>query len=385
MSIVSPKSGRLIKIGSKAYSDLLKDPKYKDAIFTSSSENISKARVSPSGLPPLKNNLKTEESLSPVPVPIASPKIKLPSLHKSPSSPLPLKLPPLPLSPRFSKTTPVFSPPSPSNSLSKFPMPILPPLPVSSTPSSLPVLNIPVKVSPSLKLAGKMLPSLSPVNKLPVSPINKLPVSPVDDMEEILSMPFYDIPTLEETLKNTRQSSKRAKIEAMIKEKKYEEGRGIKTRGWSSRAPTRGKERHQLHSECGDKCFLLPESEKFPICASPRTTGGKSVCEIDCGGVLSAKIRAKQWGYEEVAKKAEKILEKCNRDGLEHFTPSQLTPAPRSPKLSPSAKLAGTMPRGGARRTSRRTSRRNIELSPSVYEYGSSKNEEKTPDCGCGN
>lgn len=369
MSIVSPKTGRLIKIGSKAYSDLLKDPKYKDSLFNpSKSPDLVKGKVSPSGLPPLKNM----SNLPSLPKSPSAPTVKLPPLPNSPKSNS-LKLPPLPISPSRSRISP-YSPPSPSISLNDYPMTVLPPLPVSKTLNSLPVLNIPIKTSPSIKLAGKMektskLPSLSP----------KRDSSPKQDIEEILAMPFYDIPTLEETLKNTKQPSKRAKIEEMIREKRYEEGRGIKTRGWLARAPTRGKERHQLHAECGDKCFLLPESEKFPICASPRVTGGKSVCEIDCAGVQSALIRSKQWKYDEVSKKAEKILEKCNESGLEHFIPSKLPPAPSklSPKLSPSAQMAGLMPRRVARRTSRRTSNRNVELSPSMSEY--------TPDCGCGN
>jgi len=146
-------------------------------------------------------------------------------------------------------------------------------------------------------------------------------------------------------LKNTKQPAKRAKLEKMIKEKKYLEGRGIKTRGWDARAPTRGKERHQLHDECGDKCFLLPESEKFPICASPRMTGGKSKCAIDCGAVLSAKIRANQWKYEDVAKKADIILKECEKEGLKNFVPKKILKElpPLSPRLSPSAMMAGKM------------------------------------------
>jgi len=202
------------------------------------------------------------------------------------------------------------------------------------------------KLSPLKKSAElpALSPKLPPLKKSPKLPTLS-PVSKKDELEEILSMPFADIPTLEETLKKTKQPAKRAKLERMIKEKKYLEGRGIKTRGWDARAPTRGKERHQLHRECGDKCFLLPESEKFPICASPRMTGGKSKCEIDCSGVLAAKIRAKQHGYDQISKKAEKILEKCEKDGLEHFVPKKTLKElpPLSPKLSPSAMMAGKM------------------------------------------
>jgi len=334
--VVSPKTGKLIKTSGKAYAELLKDEKYRDFLLNPSAQEVVEGKVTPSGSPPFNNlpPLKNMTTLSPIE------KVSPPSTNLPPLPPLsPRKvsqLPPLPNSP-----VRAYLPPSPSISLEGISMPSLPPLPVPTSNGSLPVLKIPIKASPSLKIAGKL--EKSPKLKLPK--LSKTKQKQKDEIEEILSMPFYDIPTLEETLKNTKQPAKRAKLEKMIKEKKYLEGRGIKTRGWDARAPTRGKERHQLHDECGDKCFLLPESEKFPICASPRMTRGKSVCAIDCGGVLSAKVRANQWGYDEVAKKAEIIIEKCNQDGLKHYVPKKTLKElpPLSPRLSPSAMMGGKM------------------------------------------
>lgn len=281
--IVSPKTGRLIKVGGKTFSDLLKDPQYQDLLLNPETSNISKGKVEVSGSP--------------------------------------LSSPPM---------SPIYSPSSPSISLSGIPMPVIPLKPISLKQNS------------------------------------------NDHLSDILSMSFLDIPTLEETLKTTKQPAKKAKIAEMIENKRYEEGRGIKTRGWSSRSPTRGQERHQLKSECGNKCFLLPGKEKFPICASPRTTGGKSKCEIDCGGVQSALIRAKQWGYEDVAEKAEKILEKCNLKGLDRFLPTPPTsPLPstsiQSPKILPSLKMGGKMDD-------------KILVPPSLNRY----DKINTSDCGCG-
>ena len=331
--VVSPKTGKLIKTTGKAYAELLKDEKYRDFLFNPSIKNVEEGRVEPSGSPAVKNlpPLKNMSNLSPIQK-SSPPKTKLPPLPIiSPRKNL--YLPPLP-------NSPLYQPPSPSASLEGIKMPSLPPLPVPDSKDGLPVLKIPIKSSPSLKLAGKVEKSM----KLPKLP-QSLKVKQKDEMQEILSMPFYDIPTLEETLKNTKQPAKRAKLEKMIKEKKYLEGRGIKTRGWDARAPVRGRERHQLHDECGDKCFLLPESEKFPICASPRMTGGKSKCAIDCGGAVSALVRAKQHGYSDVAKKAEIIIEKCNKGGLEHYVPKKTLAElpPLSPRLSPSAMMAGKM------------------------------------------
>ena len=82
------------------------------------------------------------------------------------------------------------------------------------------------------------------------------------------------------------------------------EGRGIRTRGWAMAAPKKGKERNELMEKCGKSCFLRPEVKKYPICAALRE--GKE-CEVDCRGVLSAKIRARQYKDEGVAKKASNI------------------------------------------------------------------------------
>ena len=378
--IVSPKTGRLIKVGGKAFRDLLEDPQYRDTLLVP--ETVSKSSPYVSPVPSLSINAKVTLSLPPL-SPIYSPSA---SLSKVPMTTLP------PLSPRSPRSLPPLSPRSPSS---------LPPLPPRS-PRSLPPLS-PRSLPP---LSPRSLPPL----KVPVSseikesrveiPIHEVYPEMTSDehLSEILAMPFYDIPTLEETLKHTKQPARRAKIAEMIKTKKYEERRGIKTRGWSARAPTRGRERHQLKAECGDKCFLLPEKEKFPICASPRMTGGKSKCAIDCQGVQSALVRARQWGYSEVASKAEAILEKCNAEGMERFVPSpRASKKQTEPKIPSSMLLGGKMDSedyGVVRRNARRSvwfedeghHDHKIRLSPSLTRYGSHKksSQSQSPDCGCG-
>jgi hypothetical protein len=81
------------------------------------------------------------------------------------------------------------------------------------------------------------------------------------------------------------------------------DGRGSRTRGWREASPKRGEERETLKKKCGDKCFLLPEKNKFPICRPDS-------CVPDCRGILSAKIRAKQYKYENVANIAESLKNK---------------------------------------------------------------------------
>ena len=96
----------------------------------------------------------------------------------------------------------------------------------------------------------------------------------------------------------------------MIEKGRQNEGRGIRTRGWKARAPKKGRERHRLMAECGEACFLKPDTEGFPIC--PRCSlQGECKCEIDCGGVQAAKIRAAQWKYPGVEAKADKMLKRC--------------------------------------------------------------------------
>jgi len=89
------------------------------------------------------------------------------------------------------------------------------------------------------------------------------------------------------------------------------EGRGSRTRGWSLDAPQRGLDRHLLRDKCGDRCFLIPETEGFPIC--PRCVEGQCQCQIDCRGVAAAKIRAHQHKYTNLYDVIEQIeQEKCN-------------------------------------------------------------------------
>ena len=85
------------------------------------------------------------------------------------------------------------------------------------------------------------------------------------------------------------------------------EGRGGRTRGWAAAAPQKGTERHRLKNECGEVCFLKPDSEGFPICAALREGQG---CKVDCRGVTAARVRAAQWKYPKVSKTAEALERK---------------------------------------------------------------------------
>ena len=159
-------------------------------------------------------------------------------------------------------------------------------------------------------LSRYSIPSSPKVLSAPGSPMASLPPVPSSPFD----LPTYDIPSLEKVLARTHQPHLRKRLEEMIALKREEEGRGSPNRGWQSRAPQRGQPRHQLMSECGKACFLDPESGAFPVC--PKCTLGDShcLCQLDCGGLMSAKIRAKQYHKEDIAELAEKLLQyKCNK------------------------------------------------------------------------
>jgi len=110
------------------------------------------------------------------------------------------------------------------------------------------------------------------------------------------------------TMLPSSRRAKKSKLRKVIKSVQRGEGRGSRTRGWAAMSPQRGRERNELMAKCGAKCFLLPELKKFPVCSALRVGEG---CKFNCKGILSAKIRARQYKYPEVAQLA-KNLEKLH-------------------------------------------------------------------------
>ncbi len=113
--------------------------------------------------------------------------------------------------------------------------------------------------------------------------------------------------------RSKRSKSKRSKSNRSVKTSSHKfASRGSRTKGWHDVAPQHGTQRHQLKSKCGSACFLMPETEGFPICA--RCKGeNQCECKIDCRGVQAAKNRAAQWGHPKVVKKANELLKSaCN-------------------------------------------------------------------------
>lgn len=95
---------------------------------------------------------------------------------------------------------------------------------------------------------------------------------------------------------------------------KAEQGRGRPVRGWGAESPSKGSQRHQLKEKCGNKCFLIPESEGFPIC--PKCLEGKCTCAIDCRGLTAAKARAHKFKYENLYEAIDRLhKEKCGSVG----------------------------------------------------------------------
>jgi hypothetical protein len=87
-------------------------------------------------------------------------------------------------------------------------------------------------------------------------------------------------------------------------------------KGWTKASPKKGTQRKLLLKKCGNKCFLRPSNLGFPICPTLKNNkkDNKKDCKKDCRGLLAAKIRARQWKYNSIARKAQKlaIKEKCD-------------------------------------------------------------------------
>lgn len=82
------------------------------------------------------------------------------------------------------------------------------------------------------------------------------------------------------------------------------EGRGSPTRGWAAMSPQRGRERHELKAKCGNRAFLEPENEGFPVMSASRVGEG---CHYNCKGIQSAYNRANQYKHFDIARKAENL------------------------------------------------------------------------------
>lgn len=122
------------------------------------------------------------------------------------------------------------------------------------------------------------------------------------------SLQPIDYKKILKSIPKTRKAS-REEFKKEIKNKK--EGRGSPTRSWKGTAPMRGTERHLLHEKCGDKAFLDPSKEKYPIMDSLRVSNGK--CKINCHGIAAAHQRSCQYKDIAIAKKAQKSGQKyCN-------------------------------------------------------------------------
>ena len=277
---VSPTTGKLIKVGSKEFTNLLENPntrKYFNYPDSTMPEGKVKHVSNVATLPLLPSRLPSMNTLPAIP---SSPRSNMIGLTMS-------ALPPIPTSPRSvnSRSNTVTTLPS-SPRLSS-----LPPLPELPTTKQ---HNIKQRY-PSEKVH---LPSAS-VPTYKVWPQMK----PDEHLEAILALPVYDIPSLEEVLSKTTQPHLRARLQTMIDNQSKT---ASPTRGWAARAPQKGSERHQLMHECGSACFLNPSNEGFPIC--PKCFSGKCSCSLDSGAIQSAFNRARQYGYDEVASKAKYLL-----------------------------------------------------------------------------
>jgi len=81
--------------------------------------------------------------------------------------------------------------------------------------------------------------------------------------------------------------------------KTQKRGLGSATKGWEKEKPGYHQKTVML-KRCGKKCFLASK-KRFPICE-------KNTCKVSPRGVYSAYIRASQYHYKNISRKANKML-----------------------------------------------------------------------------
>ena len=88
-----------------------------------------------------------------------------------------------------------------------------------------------------------------------------------------------------------------------VEYKNYRSG----AKGWGEEKPESRGERRAVMHKCGKKCFLNPKTMGFPICQKLEKASDE--CQLDCRGILAAKVRAAQWHYNDVRNVADAIGE----------------------------------------------------------------------------
>ena len=134
----------------------------------------------------------------------------------------------------------------------------------------------------------------------------------------------------------------------MPKKKLAKGPRKTSASSWSTVKPRNTKERAELMAKCAETCFLRPHDLGFPICPrcndpycqrclnhDPSLKG--RCCQVDCQGLLAAKRRAAQYGYQDIVKKANKLAksrgwitkrEKRSRQRLKDDTDDRIITCP---------------------------------------------------------
>jgi hypothetical protein len=133
-------------------------------------------------------------------------------------------------------------------------------------------------------------------------------------LKQMIALPVHRM-NIHQALQKSHQPHIIRKLKQEIPKAERKEERGQRTRGWVGMAPQRGRERHLLKKKCGDKCFLIPESESFPICP-------KNSCQLSCQGLMSAKIRAHQYKYTSLYPIISQLEKKCVKRKQGFSTPS---------------------------------------------------------------
>lgn len=74
---------------------------------------------------------------------------------------------------------------------------------------------------------------------------------------------------------------------------------------WTLKAPKGKPARRKLLATCGHSCFMMPEDLKFPVCNKDAPP-----CTYNQKGITAAYVRARQFGYQDVADKVQGLRQK---------------------------------------------------------------------------
>lgn len=81
---------------------------------------------------------------------------------------------------------------------------------------------------------------------------------------------------------------------------------------WAAVSPKTKAERAALLHTCGPKCFLMPGTLKYPVCAALSKVPKTTRCEYHAAGARAALARAAEFHHPALVSRARRVLRKVS-------------------------------------------------------------------------